>query len=81
MYNYFSIFPNPSKGVFNMRMAAINEFDYDLYDITGKLIYQERNIVPTNREYQLDLTSLSSGMYLLKIVSDGYQTTKKLILK
>ena len=79
--NYFSIFPNPSKGVFNMRMAAINEFDYDLYDITGKLIYQERNIVPTNREYQLDLTSLSSGMYLLKIVSDGYQTTKKLILK
>ena len=79
--NYFSIYPNPSKGVFNIRMAAISEFDYDLYDITGKLISQKLSIVPTNREYQLDLSSLSSGVYLLKIISDGYQTTKKLILK
>ncbi|MEJ2112596.1 MAG: T9SS type A sorting domain-containing protein, partial [Flavobacteriaceae bacterium] len=79
--NYFSIYPNPSKGVFNIRMAAINHFDYNLYDITGKLINQEQNVIPTNREYQLDLTNLSSGIYLLKIISDGYQTTKKLILK
>ncbi|MDU8886733.1 T9SS type A sorting domain-containing protein [Yeosuana sp. MJ-SS3] len=79
--NYFSIYPNPSKDVFNIRMAAINEFDYDLYDITGKLIDQEQNIIPANREYQLDLTNLSSGIYLLKIISEGFQTTKKLILR
>jgi len=78
--DYFSIYPNPSKGIFNIRMAAINEFDYSVYDITGKLILQKQKAIPSNREYSLDMSNFSSGLYLLKITSEGSQVTKKLIL-
>ncbi|HMC00133.1 MAG TPA: T9SS type A sorting domain-containing protein [Flavobacteriaceae bacterium] len=79
--DYFSIYPNPSKDIFNIRMAAINEFDYAIYDITGKLISQKQKVIPSNREYTLDLSQFSSGIYLLKIKSNEYEITKKLILK
>jgi len=78
--DYFSIYPNPSKGIFNIRMAAINEFDFSVYDITGKLISQRHKVTPSNREYILDMSNFSSGVYLLKIESEGRQITKKLIL-
>jgi photosystem II stability/assembly factor-like uncharacterized protein len=79
--DYFSIYPNPSKGIFNIRMAAINEFDYSVFDITGKLISQRYKVTPSNREYALDLSDFSLGLYLLKIESEGHRITKKLILK
>lgn len=66
----FNIFPNPvAKGntlYFNRAQ------DYELYDMSGKLIGKEKNALT------IDTSRLSTGVYLVK-TSDG--TIKRLIVK
>ena len=34
----FLIFPNPSKGLFNIKIKTAEAFDIAIYDVSGKLI-------------------------------------------
>ena len=72
------IYPNPSNDIFNIKLQNVSEFDYSVTDITGKVIMKELNISNTN--FRLDMSALSTGMYFLKIDSEGRSMTKKLIL-
>ena len=70
----FSIYPNPSKGVFNFdglsKSASIN-----IFNVYGKLL----PIKISNTE--LDLSNQPNGIYLVKIQdSKGVFSTKKIIL-
>lgn len=58
--NQISIFPNPSNG--KMQIIGTYENDIEVFDLVGKLITTTK---ATNNE--IDLTSLKSGIYLLKI--------------
>ncbi len=76
----FSIFPNPSSDVFNIRRINGNgeEMNIEVYDITGKLIKEKTNI--TNNNYQLKMLDVSTGIYFMRISIDNKQLVKKLIL-
>lgn len=65
----FVIFPNPSKKgiVYFNRMAS-----YELYDLTGKLIRQEKDALT------IDTTQLRQGIYVVK-TADGI--SKKLVIE
>lgn len=78
--NNFSIYPNPSSNVFNIKMNQISSFDYEVYDISGKLIIQYRNVSPTGNSYALNMENYASGVYFLKLTSNNNTLTKKLIL-
>ena len=74
-----SIYPNPSQGVFNLKLKNVSNISFDLYDITGKTIMSK---VPVNRnEFTLDLNQYQKGMYFMKIKSDYGTTTKKLVIQ
>ena len=74
-----SIYPNPSAGVFNLKLKNVSNISFDLYDITGKTIMSK---VPVNRnEFTLDLNQYQKGMYFMKIKSDYGTTTKKLVIQ
>lgn len=77
--NDIQIYPNPSNDVFNIKLNNISEFNYLVTDITGKVILQERQITQNN--YALDMSGFSTGMYFLRIESEGRSLTKKLVLK
>lgn len=74
-----TIYPNPSNGIFNIKMKSITEVKFDIYDITGKLIMRKSNIIENN--YKLDLTNYSKGIYFMKINSDLGSVTKKLLVQ
>ncbi len=57
-------FSNPSKSIFE---------DISLFDISGKLIWNEKN---TNT---LNLASLAKGMYFTELILNGKKTKKKII--
>lgn len=76
----FAIFPNPSKGLFNIKTKSIQSFDFEVYDVTGKLIKQARNIKPNDNVYQLDISDYASGVYFLNLLNNNSKITKKLIL-
>ena len=52
--NSFSIYPNPSNNIFNIDLININEFEFEVYDITGKVIINKNKV--SNSSYQLDMS-------------------------
>ena len=77
--NSFNVYPNPSNGIFNIKMRNnISEFEFEVIDITGKTIITKNKVL--NNSYQLNLSSFSSGLYFINISVDDQTSTKKLIL-
>jgi len=80
----FEIFPNPSSGIFNLYFEdfSIENFDLSIFDISGKLIL-DKNYSFTNgisRMVSLNLSSLSKGIYLLKVNANNNSVVKRLII-
>ena len=76
-----TISPNPSSSVFNINWAQGSDFSISIFDITGKLILQEKNSSSAIKRFELDLSKYSKGIYFAKIKVDESLSTKKLILK
>lgn len=67
-----NVYPNPTKGYFNIISEEIIQ-SIELYDIAGRLIKTE---LVNGFEVQQNVSSLSSGTYILKIKTE---VTKKII--
>jgi hypothetical protein len=76
----FSIFPNPSEGLFTIKTKTAEAFDIAIYDVSGKLILKRNKVTPNNQHYQLDMSGYSAGMYFLNMSNGTSDITKKLIL-
>ncbi len=76
----FSIYPNPSSDIFNIRRINGNGevMKLQVFDVTGKLIRNHTNI--TDNNYKLDMVGVAKGVYFLRISIDNKQLVKKLIL-
>ena len=73
------IYPNPSKGTFSIAVNSNNTYDFDIYNITGNLVYSQKANT-SNYVANLNL-NLPQGLYLVKVY-DGIQTkTSKLIIQ
>ena len=79
--NGFSVYPNPSHGIFNIKTKTPQAFNYDIFDITGKLILQQKNVKANNSQHQIDISNYASGIYLLEIYNQQSKIVKKLMLK
>jgi PKD repeat protein len=75
--NNFSVIPNPTNGEiqFNCNKSFTN-IKYEIYDVLGKLIGKQKTI-KTGETYSI--SSLTNGLYFLKISTEnGNQTIKVL---
>jgi hypothetical protein len=75
----FSIYPNPSTGIFNISWKTADSFDYDVYDVSGKKIASRIN--NTGATHQVDLSHVAQGMYFIQIATKTGSVTKKLLVK
>ena len=77
-----AVWPNPVENVCHVRIPDLNGIgttEMQLYDVQGKLILHKW--IETE-EMEIDLSGKPSGMYLLRIVSDGNViATRKVIRK
>ncbi len=84
----FGIYPNPTTAdkkvtvLFDVKEKAVNKGNVEVYDLTGKKVYSDEL---TNQagfyKQDLNLSTLPSGNYLVKITYGGHSETKKLIVK
>ena len=79
--NGFAVYPNPSNGLFNIKTKTPEAFSFDVYDLTGKLVLQQKNVKANHNQYQLDISGYASGVYFLNIYNQKQKITKKLMLK
>lgn len=73
-----TIYPNPSKGIFNLSLQNIQPDAIEVYDINGRLIYKASNI-ETNIDMKIDLTDVSTGIYFVKVEADGKNIVKRIV--
>lgn len=69
----FHLFPNPCGGILNMEFTEplMPYSDCSVYDGMGKLVLQEP-LPGTTMRFQLDLSHLGSGSYIIKLtIPDG----------
>jgi hypothetical protein len=83
-FSGFNLYPNPSKGVFNLNFEVFttDKVAVQLFDLRGRLVHQ-KNFFDTNAVFseQINFDKTSAGLYLVKITNGSKQTTRKLIIE
>ena len=75
-FNYFKdllIYPNPTTGIITITTYQENDYQVFVYDMLGKKVFQQDNFQDGN----LDLSFLSKGNYLIKVLNDKHSVAKK----
>jgi hypothetical protein len=78
----FVIYPNPSKGKFTIenKISLKKTFDVEVYSLTGKKVFEVSNINYQTKT-ELNIPSLQSGMYILKVNNGQSSFTKEIIIE
>ena len=80
--NQFSIYPNPNKGSFTIEFKElVNSFSVEIFDITGKTIYENNYDQSSNLLQLINLDNVTSGVYFINVKSDKGLVTKKLVIQ
>lgn len=81
-FEKFAVYPNPSNGKFNVILSTSEEVKMAIYDIRGRSVYNksfDSEGAVFNKE--IDLNSLSSGVYILNVESAGKRESKRIIIE
>ena len=83
----FGVYPNPSidkkiNVVYELPNGNSDRNTVSVYSITGAKVYEKviTNVVGFFNQ-EIDLSTLNSGMYVLKFESGNYSTSKKIVLQ
>ena len=71
--NFLKVYPNPSKGIFNLKLDNALDIEFEVYNLLGQTI---RKGSSTNSEHQIDLSQQAEGVYLLKVTDKATSKTK-----
>ena len=71
-----NVYPNPTNSAF--RISGVESANIEIYDLTGKLLYETKNI---NYNTEIDIANLQNGVYFVKINDNNNIKTLKIILE
>ena len=78
-YN-FNIYPNPSKGVFNLDINNQNlNYNVIIYNLIGEKVYEKCNF--TSQELKINLNSKPKGLYIIKVEIGNEIIAYKILIK
>lgn len=79
--NKLTVFPNPSNGQITLISRGNSSIkQVEVYNITGNLLYQ-REFFDAAIQRNIDISSLGTGLYILKATSEGHSFTTRIILE
>lgn len=79
--NLFKIYPNPTNGMVNININNyIGELQINVYDLNGRQVYNQ-NVTNFNNTNAIDLESLSTGIYVLKLNGENLNYSEKIIIE
>jgi len=76
--NIFSIYPNPTTGIFYLTLNSVENYNILITDISGKEIFNEN----TNSEnfIKIDLKNCKAGVYVIKLTNNENTYFQKIII-
>ena len=83
-YSLSQNYPNPFNSTSNLKFQIVNTEDVKLivYDIMGKEVQTLVNerLQPGTYEAAFDASSLNTGVYFYKLITNGFTETKKMLM-
>jgi hypothetical protein len=77
--NDFTIYPNPSNGVINIKGTFNQIGNIKIYDLKGSLVFKS-SLPENNKQKTLNINYLKNGIYILSCKINSKITSKKLIM-
>ena len=80
---FVSVVPNPSEGIFEVIIdGKLNGLELMISDLNGRMIYQDHFNNSSNgiSRHLVDLSKMSKGIYLLKLVHENKVYSEKIII-
>ncbi len=74
-----TIYPNPASSEFTIALPKTMKAEVRVFDITGKLLIYEADALIANK-HTVDVSSLSSGTYFVRLNTEEGTATKKLLI-
>lgn len=78
----FDIYPNPTKGSFEIRLESdkiLGEVQIDIFNVLGKKIYSALVDVGISHAETIDLNKYADGLYVVTLKAEKLNATRKLI--
>jgi hypothetical protein len=79
----FSIYPNPSNGIFSASAKLENTSDItiSIADITGSKVYEITDKAVKEMTKSIDLSNISAGIYIVNVKTDRGTATQRIAIK
>lgn len=76
------VYPNPSSGIVNLSLIGFKgkKTELQVVNVIGSVIYRAVLSDDETSRKVIDLTKEASGLYYLKIQTDGYSEIRKVII-
>jgi len=74
------IFPNPSSGIFNLRLLNIQgqtPYTMQVFNALGQVVFEQHSTY--QHEIVLDMPGCRSGLYMIKVQANGQSVVDKII--
>jgi hypothetical protein len=72
-----TLYPNPTKGLINIKNEKSIIKSFKIYDINGKYIFSKDN----TENNSIDISNLSSGVYIIKLLDNNNNKAVYRIIK
>lgn len=73
------VFPNPLKDYLSIEATGFQSGDISIYTLLGNLVY--KGALKQDSQYSLDLSYLTNGVYLVRIILDDKKCSTYTIIK
>lgn len=74
-----SVYPNPSRGLFNVEVPELGVATYTVYDMMGRQVLQARTVLST-QVHKINLSGLPNGAYRLEIDVNDNRYVKPILI-
>lgn len=78
----FDVFPNPTNTTANVVLAFEEALDVnvELVNVLGQVIFTDRQEGATSVNLSYDVSDLSAGVYMVRIMANGQKTSRRLVI-
>jgi hypothetical protein len=79
--DFFTLYPNPAKDFITIHFSnsKSKDFDWQLYDISGKTILKNKHTM--HNSFTISLQQFPRGVYFLKLQNDKFSAMRKIVLQ
>jgi len=74
----FTIYPNPTNGIFTIELGAVSDYDVTVNNILGQIVF---STITNGMNTSIDLSSFDKGIYTVELKDENSTYTEKIIVE